>query len=104
MEEILITYCDCGSMKKTAIIHGINAQKVRKILITLNAFESDQRRVIKKLADEGKSDQCIADILSVSVNYVNSYLPYKKGVYNDKNPTINALRIRKSRESKENSD
>jgi len=51
MEEILITYCDCGSMKKTAIIHGISAQKVRKILITLNAFKSDQRRVVKKLVD-----------------------------------------------------
>lgn len=67
--------------------------KVRKILVTIGAIETDE----SKLYAAGKTVEQIAEITGKSKNAVFGRIPYTKGIYNAEYPTINAMRIRKSR-------
>jgi hypothetical protein len=53
------------------------------------------------LMQEGLTIEQAAEKLNISPKVANSYLPYNKGEYNSDNPSINALRIRGWRETKE---
>ncbi|MDK6688344.1 hypothetical protein QP246_02580 [Aerococcus urinae] len=99
--RIVKTYQETGSLRETAEVVGVGWQKVRKILITAEVYGSRDAEDIKALYQDGFSEQEIADLLGLSISTVNSYLPYSKGEYNSDDPTINALRIRKSRNKKE---
>lgn len=96
-ENIVKAYENVHSIKKVACEFGISEAKVKKILVSKRAFESETSKRVIELSVAGKSAQEIAKILSVSKSCVNMYLPYKKGVYGSEYPTINALRIRKCR-------
>lgn len=96
-EEIVKAYEDIQSMKKVAREFGISEAKVKKILVSKRAFESETSKRVIELSVAGKSAQEIAETLSISKSCVNMYLPYKKGVYGSEDPTINARRIRKCR-------
>lgn len=102
-ENIVKAYEDAHSIKKVACEFNISMAKVKKILVSERAFESDTSKRVMALSVAGKSAQEIAETLSISKSCVNMYLPYKKGTYGSDAPTINALRIRKCRERKGNS-
>lgn len=71
----------------------ISQPKVRKILLTIGAISTEE----SKLYAAGHTLEQIVEITGKSQDVVSSRLPYIKGVYNAEYPTINALRIRKSR-------
>lgn len=102
-ENIVKAYEDIQSMKKVAREFGISEAKVKKILVSENAFESETSKHVKELYKTGKTAQEIAKILSVSISCVWMYLPYKKGAYGSDAPTVNALRIRECRKKKKRS-
>lgn len=77
---------------------GISLQKVRKILITAGAWSDETSEKIGKLRANGMSVPEIAEELGVKTNTVWSYLPYSKGMYNQEYPTINAIRVRNSKQ------
>lgn len=97
ISEINKTYNKTGSLRETAKICGVNWQKVRKILITSGAYESDLSIRINKLYNSGETCKSIANSLGISIATVNSYLPYIKCIYNIDSPSKNALRIKKCR-------
>lgn len=98
--EIVKYYESCGSIKETAKSFRFSNQKVRKILITEGAFESEASRTINDMYTKGYSIDGISRKLNISKTCVNSYLPYTKGVYNSDTPTKNALNIKRYRQSK----
>ena len=80
----------------------ISEQKTRKILISAGAWSNDFSRKIAILKGEGKSFEEIQEIVGLSRNTVLSYLPYDRGMKNAEFPTLNAIRIRESRERQKN--
>lgn len=99
--EIVEYYESCGSIRQTRKAFSMSCQKVRKILITEGAFESDASRAVNDLYSKGLSIDDISRKLKLTKTCVYSYLPYTKGEYNSPSPTINAVRIRKCREKKQ---
>ena len=85
------------SIKSTAKILKISEQKVRKILITFDLFESEKSRYIAKRINEGASVEDVAREIETTERYVNSYLPYSKGVYYGDHPSKGALVLREWR-------
>lgn len=71
----------------------ISEGKVRRILIDNNVIGTTAALLYKV----GIPVNEIADMTRHSAKTVNNSLPYIKGMYNGDNPTINALRIRKTR-------
>lgn len=96
-EDIIRSYNIEGSIKKVAALFRISEQKVRKILIDADLYESDMSVQVKDLYEQGFSVENIADKLKVSKGTVSGYLPYTKGGYLSDAPSKNALRIRKYR-------
>lgn len=82
------------SQREIANRLNISEPKVRKILITIGAIKTDE----SQLFATGLSIEEIADKLGKSPKAVLGRLPYIKGQYGAEYPSINALRIRKSRE------
>lgn len=72
----------------------ISEPKVRKILISIGAIETDESRLFAT----GLSIEEIADMMGKSPKAVLGRLPYIKGQYGAEYPSINALCVRKSRE------
>lgn len=99
MEDIIKVYRQTGSLRETAKILGTNWQTVRKVLITHGEYENEESKRINELLDDGMTVTEIAEKMNLSKTSVNSYLPYTKGKYLGVEPTKNALRIRKHRES-----
>lgn len=81
------------SQKEIARRLHISEQKVRKILITIGAKETD----ISRMYAGGASIADIAQKTGLSRAAVLTNIPYIKGIYAAEYPTINALRIRKCR-------
>ena len=75
---------------------NISEQKVRKILITIGAVETEESRLLKQAFTV---DQ-IAEMTGKTKGAVSGRIPYDKGIYNAEYPSINALRIRRCRENK----
>ena len=79
---------------------NISNTKVRKILITIGAIETDE----SKLYAAGKTVEQIAEITGKSIKAVSGRIPYSKCMYNAEYPTINAIRIRKCRNGGTNNE
>lgn len=88
------------SQKEIARRLNISESKVRKILVTTGAIETDESRLLKS----GLSVSEIAEKLGKSINAVNSRIPYEKGIYNAEYPTLNAIKIRKTRKKEIKND
>ena len=73
---------------------GISTSKLMKLLITGGYYTSDICVKVNELYNEGKTVPEIQEMLSVSRATVQSYLPYKKGLYKAKDTSVNADRIR----------
>ena len=84
------------SQKEIARRLNLSEAKVRKILITAGFVKTPESVM---LAD-GLTPAEIAAKLGKSLKAVNGNLPYSKGMYDAEYPSINALRIRQSRENK----
>lgn len=78
----------------------LSVSKVIKILITGGVYSSDICRKINQLYASGKSILEIQKSLNISRASVQAYLPYKKCVYNAKELSLNAERIRRYRQRK----
>lgn len=77
------------------IAHRLNLSegKVRKILVTLGAYETD----ITRLYSAGMPPEAIAKRTGKSLKAVNAHIPYGKGMYGAEYPTKNAIKIRNTR-------
>ena len=89
-----------ASQKEISRRLNISEAKVRKILITTGAIETDE----SKLLAAGKTVEQIATITEKSVKAVLGRIPYSKGIYNAEYPSINAIRIRKCRDGGKNNE
>lgn len=78
----------------------LSVSKVIKLLITGGVYSSDICRKINLLYASGKSILEIQKSLNISRASVQAYLPYKKCVYNAKELSLNAERIRRYRRRK----
>lgn len=97
-EEVVSAYEKEGSVKKVARLFNVSEQKIRKILIDANAYESDTANKVNDMYKQGYGVQYIADKLKLSISAVSGYLPYTKGLYLADEPTENAIRIRQCRQ------
>ena len=72
--------------------------KTRKLLITAGAYSTEISDYVNSLKNDGKSVPEIMQATGLSRASVHSYLPYTKVIYNAKELSLNAERIRKYRE------
>lgn len=102
-ERIISTYHQLDSIKETSRVLRISEQSVRRILVNAGEYSNSRSQEIADLVAEGKSKEEIAEILHISRNTVQAYLPYSRSPYiiNDRERTENALRIKRWREEKE---
>lgn len=88
------------SYRHIALELDLSVSKVIKLLITGGVYDPDICRDINRLYNSGKTVTEIQKKLHVSDATVQAYLPYKKGVYNAKECSRNAERIREYRRRK----
>lgn len=104
MQHILSTlseaYDESVSLRTLAEEFDMTLLKVRKLLITAGAYSSGVSDEVNELHQSGKSIAEIMEQTGLSRASVHSYLPYKKGVYNMKELTLDAERCRAYRERK----
>ena len=100
VDDVIRSYEETESTKRTAIKCGISEHKARKILFEQRLLSTDTSIIVSNLANEGLSAKEIADKLGMSQKAANTYLPYKKGIYKEPEPSKNAIRIRRHREKK----
>ena len=77
----------------------ISHTKVCKILVTAGVIKTEE----SEMFSSGLSIEEIADKLGKSEKSVITRIPYQKCMYNAEYPTMNALKIRTSREKKSKS-
>lgn len=101
-ERIISTYHQLDSIKETSRVLRISEQSVRRILVNAGEYSNSRSQEIADLVAEGKSKEEIAEILHISRNTVQAYLPYSRSPYiiNDRERTEIALRIKRWREKK----
>ena len=92
------------SYRRIALELDLSVSKVIKLLITGGVYDSDICRDINRLYNSGKTVTEIQKKLHVSKATVQAYLPYKKGVYNAKERSRNAERIREYRRRKKRAE
>lgn len=96
--EILSTYENTQSIRKTALVCGVSQTTVYKTLVNAGAYTNDLTERIAELAEQGISQKDISEILRVSRTTVNKLSPYTKGSYLQEEKSRNALTIRRWRE------
>lgn len=97
-------YAKTKNTVETAKNLNLSQAKVKKILITLGLYKNALSVRIARLAALGFTPKSIAENLNVSTKVVSANMPYTKTIYNGDNPTVNALRIRKTREKQKNAE
>lgn len=97
MQSVLRLWEQDMSMREISKRLGISNQKVKRILITAGHISTDEAAMYQ----DGKTIEEIAKLTGKTPGAVMACLPYSKGMYGAEYPTINALRIRKSRAKRE---
>lgn len=100
--EIVKCYKAQMAIKEIADWYKINTHKVIKILVTAGVYSSKTYDAIKKLREQGISENEISANLNLSRAAMNDYTPYKKGMYNLESPSENAKKLRQWRKAKKN--
>lgn len=105
MNEVVALYTSSGNKKGLSIRQiadefDMTPLKVRKLLISAGVFVSDICNQVQELKEDGKTIFEIQKITGLSRASVHSYLPYSKIVYNAKEISLNAERIRVYRDRK----
>jgi len=90
-----------ASLRQVAAEFDISHLKARKLLITAGVFNSDVCDEVNDLKTAGKTIPEIMKITGLGRASVHSYLPYTKVVYNAKELSLNAERLRKYRARQE---
>lgn len=88
------------SLREVAAEFDITLLKVRKILITVGEYATDISEQVQDLRLQGKTIPEIMEITGLCRASVHSYLPYKKGIYNAKEASLDAERCKKYRQRK----
>jgi len=86
------------SLRDVADHFGITLLKARRILITAGVYSTEISRRVQELYQTGKNEQEIMAITGLSRASVNSYIPYKRIVYNL--PTLSVDADRKKLQKK----
>ena len=106
MKELLKAVSECygsqggsnESLRYVAREFDYTHLKTRKLLITAGAYSTEISDYVNSLKNEGKTIPEIMQATGLSRASVHSYLPYTKVIYNAKELSLNAERIRKYRE------
>ena len=104
IEEIGDEYLRGASVKELCLNYRFSKRKVIKMLVSAGVYSTDRSREINRLYEAGKSQQEIADLLNVSLQAVNTYLPYEGANYNTEESSKEAKyqkEYRKRQEAKE---
>lgn len=88
-------------LKLVAEEFGITPLKVRKLLITGGAFETETSRLVQRYYAQGLSISQIGERMNLGRASVHSYLPYSKVIYKAKEISTDAERIQLFRERNE---
>ena len=98
--EIVARYAKGDSLKRIAVQADVCYTVIRRVLITEGVPLRDcpKADAIHAMLDRGMTIQEIAEKLKINRKTVESYTPYSKGSYSIGEKSINAQRIRKSRE------
>lgn len=96
-EQIAESYSRTKSVKDTAEELCVSRNTVQRVLITEGLWESKRSREIVELFHEGYSAQEIADRLFLSLKCVQNYMPYTKGMNNER-VTEDSIKSREKRE------
>ena len=102
--DVLMVYNTNKSIRRTAAQLGVAQSVVRKSLVTYRVLDTALTRRIAELRATGMSQKDIAELLGLSTNCVNSNCPYERGTYLHPSQTLNAIRIRETRERKNKED
>ena len=94
LEVVAKSYEQTGELKLTAQEFGMSDLKIRKLLITAGVYHSEVSDKVNMLYAGGNSLEEIRRITGLGRSSVNGYLPYTKIVYNPKEVSVNAERIR----------
>lgn len=98
--EMVKCYNAGMAVKEIAQWNNITVDKTIKILVTEGVYTSEVYDQIKHYRERGKTEKEISDLMDIGKSAMNRYTPYKKGLYNSESPSVNASRIRKSREKR----
>ena len=97
MKELMVAvveaYEENGELKLTAKEFEISELKVRKLLITADAYHNDLSEMVNCLYKEGHSVKEIQMLTGLGRSSVNGYLPYTKAVYKAEELSLNAEKI-----------
>ena len=97
-QQIIDSYKETGSVKKTAEELGTYPIKVRRVLITEGLWHSKTSNQVAELFALGKSVGEIAEELVISEKNVQSYMPYSRGQYGGEDRSNEAIRSEEYRE------
>ena len=100
-QELTCAYEKADSLRLLAAELDFSLLKLRKLLITADAFKSDICTEINSLYQSGKKIPEIMTLTGLSRASVHSYLPYTKGLYNAAELSLNAERCRAYRTRQE---
>ena len=91
---------DSPSIRDVAKEMNSTTIRIRKLLITADYYSTVMSRRVQNLSCNGYSIQKIMEETGLNQTSVYSYLPYNKGAYNLKDPTLYAERCRRFRNRK----
>ena len=94
-EQIVRTYEANMSVQATARELGVSRMTVQRVLITEGIWESERSREIVRLAVEGKTATEIADELYLSLKCVQNYMPYTRGMNQERVTANSKIAIQK---------
>lgn len=100
IDDVIIAYKQWDSIKETARRLEISEGVVRKCLVGCGIIDAPLTRRIAELRGQGSTQADIAQAIGVSVSCVNANTPYDRGMMIEPSQTVNAQRIRKSREKR----
>lgn len=88
------------SLRDVSKKFNISVVKARKILITAGKYSTKESRRVQDLYNKGLSIEEICNTIGIARSNVNTYIPYKKIIYNLDNATVNADKQRRYREKR----
>ncbi len=91
-----------NSIRAVSLSLGLSRTKVRKILVTLGAIQSEITETAMKLKSQGLTIGQIADEMGVSMATVSTYLPYDTILYNGEEKSYNAIILERYRKRNKN--
>ena len=100
-DRVVEAYRSLGSVGEVVKSVGLSEVKVRRILITEGLWSSRTSRQIASLLEEGLATQEIADRMQTSVKAIEAYLPSRRGVYDEEDRSIAAIRSEEYRRRNE---